>query len=142
MAGPLDGLVVIDASWGMPTAISTMMLADYGARVVKIERPGGGPDAGSNARKATDRGKWSVEADVRTDEGRAIVRGLLAGADVFVESCGAGRAETLGLGYDELHDEFPELVYVSVTGYGTTGPHASRPGYEALLNARLGQMAE
>ncbi|WP_277370354.1 CaiB/BaiF CoA transferase family protein [Rhodococcus rhodochrous] len=142
MAGPLDGLVVIDASWGMPTAISTMMLADYGARVVKIERPGGGPDGRSNVRKTTDRGKWSVEADVHTEEGRAVVRGLLAHADVFVESFGTGRVETLGLGYDELHAEFPELVYVSVTGYGTTGPHASRPGYEALLNARLGQMAE
>lgn len=142
MAGPLDGLVVIDASWGMPAAISTMMLADYGARVIKVERPGGGSASAANVRKSTDRGKWSVEADVRTEEGRAIVRQLLANADVFVESFGVGKADALGLGYDELHEVFPELVYVSVTGYGTTGPLASRPGYEALLNARLGQMAE
>jgi len=142
MAGPLDGLVVVDASWGMPAAISTMMLADYGARVIKIERPGGGPDSNANVRKSTDRGKWSVEADLRTDEGRDTVRQLLAVADVFVESFGAGRADELGLGYEALHEQFPELVYASVTGYGTAGPLAARPGYEALLNARLGQMAE
>ncbi|MGW0045144.1 CaiB/BaiF CoA transferase family protein [Rhodococcus sp. NPDC003348] len=142
MAGPLDGLVVIDASWGMPAAISTMMLADYGARVVKLERPGGAIDADTAVRKSTDRGKWSVEADLGTAEGRAIAEQLLAGADVFVESFGAGKADALGLGYDRLHEMFPELVYCSVTGYGNTGPLASRPGYEALLNARLGQMAE
>lgn len=140
MAGPLDGLVVIDASWGMPAAISTMMLADYGARVVKLERPGTAD--GSALRKSTDRGKWSVEADLRTDAGRAVAEQLLSGADVFVESFGAGRADALGLGYDRLHAMFPELVYCSVTGYGNDGPLAARPGYEALLNARLGQMAE
>ena len=142
MAGPLDGLVVIDASWGMPAAISTMLLADYGARVVKLERPGGPADADSVLRKSTDRGKWSVEADLSTPEGRAIAERLAAGADVFVESFGAGRADALGIGYDAWHEKFPELVYCSVTGYGTDGPLADRPGYEALLNARLGQMAE
>ncbi len=122
MAGPLDGLVVIDASWGMPAAISTMMLADYGARVIKVERPGGGPDSTANVRKSTDRGKWSTEADPNTDAGRAAIRGLIENADVFVESFGVGKADALGLGYDELHAEFPELVYVSVTGYGNVGP--------------------
>ncbi|MGW6334622.1 CaiB/BaiF CoA transferase family protein [Nocardia rhamnosiphila] len=142
MAGPLDGLVVIDASWGMPAAIATMMLADYGARVVKLERPGGPDDADSVLRATTDRGKWSVEADLRTEAGRAIAERLVSGADVFVESFGTGRAEALGIGYDRWHAEYPELVYCSVTGYGNDGPLASRPGYEALLNARLGQMAE
>ncbi|MGW5749728.1 CaiB/BaiF CoA transferase family protein [Nocardia rhamnosiphila] len=142
MAGPLDGLVVIDASWGMPAAIATMMLADYGARVVKLERPGGPDDADSVLRATTDRGKWSVEADLRTEAGRAIAERLVSGADVFVESFGTGRAEALGIGYDRWHGEYPELVYCSVTGYGNDGPLASRPGYEALLNARLGQMAE
>lgn len=142
MAGPLDGLVVIDASWGMPAAISTMMLADYGARVVKLERPGGGAGTDSVLRTSTDRGKWSVEADLSTAEGRAIAERLVTDADVFVESLGAGRAEALGLGYDDWHEKFAELVYCSVTGYGTDGPLADRPGYEGLLNARLGQMAE
>ncbi|NUP28924.1 MAG: CoA transferase [Nocardia sp.] len=142
MAGPLDGLVVIDASWGMPAALATMMLADYGARVVKLERPGGGIDADSVLRRTTDRGKWSVEADLRTPEGRAVAEQLVAGADVFVESFGAGRADALGIGYGQWHEMFPELVYCSVTGYGNDGPLAGRPGYEALLNARLGQMAE
>ncbi|MGW5382207.1 CaiB/BaiF CoA transferase family protein [Nocardia sp. NPDC003963] len=142
MAGPLDGLVVIDASWGMPAALATMMLADYGARVVKLERPGGGSGADSVLRKTTDRGKWSVEADLRTPAGRGVAEQLVAGADVFVESFGTGRADALGIGYEPWHEKFPELVYCSVTGYGNDGPLASRPGYEALLNARLGQMAE
>ena len=142
MVGPLDGLVVVDASWGMPSAVSSMMLADYGARVVKLERPGGGHDAKSAMRKSLDRGKWSVQADLRTDEGRRIAEQLLSTADVFIESFGSGRAKDFGLDYEAVHARHPELVYASVTGYGNEGPLAERPGYEALLNARLGQMAE
>lgn len=141
-AGPLHGLVVVDASWGMPTAISSMMLADYGARVIKLERPGGGPETGTLVRKSLDRGKWSVEADLTTDAGRATAERLLENADVFIESFGPGRAEKFGLDYQGVHARHPHLVYASVSGYGSEGPLAERPGYETLLNARLGQMAE
>ncbi len=94
MSGPLDGLVVVDASWGgMPTALAGMILADYGATVIKVERPGGdGSTVNPNLRKILDRGKWSVELDVRTDEGRKSLLGLLQNADVFLESFGSGRA--------------------------------------------------
>ena len=142
MAGPLNGLVVVDASWGMPSGIATMLLADYGARVVKIERPGYEPVVDRTQRKILDRGKWSVTADLHTAEGTEKLHELLDSADVFVESFGAGRAEELGLDHGSLKDRYPQLVCLSVSGYGTTGPLADRPGYEALLNARMGMTAE
>ena len=142
MAGPLDGLVVVDASWGMPCDIAGMILADYGARVVKIERPCNDVVVGRTLRKILDRNKWSVTADLGTAEGRQRIEQLLGHADLFIESFGAHRAETLGLGYGALHARFPELVYVSVSGYGEEGPLARRPGYEGLLEARMGLMAE
>lgn len=142
MAGPLDGLVVVDASWGLSPGIATMMLADYGARVIKVERPGYVPVIDRNLRKTIDRGKWSVTIDLATDAGRERLHGLLANADVFVESFGVGKAEALGLGYDELHERYPELVYTSLSGYGTSGPFVNRPGYEPLLNAVTGMTAE
>lgn len=142
MSGPLDGLVVVDASWGMPCGIAGMMLADYGATVVKVERPGYDPGAGATLRKIVDRGKWSVTADLGTPDGNEALHRLLAAADVFVESFGPGRAEAMGLGHESLRERYPELVCLSVTGYGTSGPLAGRPGYEALLNARMGMTAE
>jgi crotonobetainyl-CoA:carnitine CoA-transferase CaiB-like acyl-CoA transferase len=142
MAGPLDGLVVIDASWGMPGAIAGMLLADYGARVVKIERPGGGPDRGTTLRAVLDRGKWSVELDVATDSGAAVLDGLLTKADVFIESYGPRRARELGLSHDRIGDRHDHLVHCSLTGYGQDGPWADRPGFDSLVSARLGLMAE
>ncbi|KAA9148874.1 CoA transferase [Amycolatopsis acidicola] len=134
MAGPLAGLVVVDASWGMPSGITGMLLADYGARVVKVERPGHVPLVEKNFRKTADRGKWSVTADLSTSEGQETLHGLLANADVFLESGGFDHAA--------LRERHPELVCVSLSGYGTSGPLAERPGYEALLNARMGMTAE
>ncbi len=142
MAGPLDGLVVVDASWGMPCDIAGMILADYGARVVKVERPGREVVVGRTLRKTVGRNKWSMTADLETPVGKRRVHELLARADLFIESFGGGRADALGFGYDELRARCPELVYLSVSGYGHDGPLADRPGYEALLEARMGLMAE
>ncbi|MEW6477556.1 MAG: CoA transferase [Actinomycetota bacterium] len=142
MPGPLEGLAVVDATWGMPGAVTGMLLADYGARVVKVERPGGGPDRRSVTRSAWDRGKWSVEADLSTAEGREALFGLLATADVFLESGGPGRADAAGFGYDAVHGRWPALVYCSISGYGPDGPWRDRPGYDCLVAARLGAMAE
>lgn len=141
MAGPLEGVVVVDAGWGMPTAVAGMLLADYGARVIKLERPGGGPDARSVTRKAWDRGKWSVECDLSDPQGRELAFDLISKADVFVESFGAGRAPA-GFDADSLRSRFPHLVHTSVTGYGIGGPLQDRPGYDALVAARFGLMAE
>jgi crotonobetainyl-CoA:carnitine CoA-transferase CaiB-like acyl-CoA transferase len=142
MTGPLNGLVVVDATWGMPCDIAGMILADYGARVIKVERPGQDVVSGRTVRKMLDRNKWSVTADLRTSEGTQRLHQLLSTADLFVESFGPGRAEALGIDYAALHERYPELVYLSVSGYGSDGPLSDRPGYEALLEARLGLMAE
>ncbi len=142
MAGPLDGLLVLDLSWGTPGAITGMLFADYGAHVVKVERPGGGATAGTVSRAAWDRGKWSVEADVLTAEGRNTVLALMGRADVVIESSGPGRADALGLGYEAVHARWPHLVYVSLTGYGLDTPWIDRPGYDGLVAALIGQMAE
>jgi crotonobetainyl-CoA:carnitine CoA-transferase CaiB-like acyl-CoA transferase len=140
MPGPLDGLLVVDATWGMPGAVTTLMLADYGARVVKLERPGG-PD-GVN-RRAWDRGKWSIELDIASAENTPLVSALLQRADIFVESFGAGRAADLGLGYEQIKSECPGLVYCSISAYGLDDtPWRDRPGWDALVAARMGFMAE
>lgn len=142
MAGPLEGLVVVDATWGMPAGIASHLLADYGATVIKLERPGGGPSGHDILRSVLDRGKWSVEADLATAEGLQIAHTLLAAADVWLESFGPGRAADLGLGYDELHARYPRLIQATFTGYGHGGPWRDRPGYDALLAARCGLQAE
>jgi crotonobetainyl-CoA:carnitine CoA-transferase CaiB-like acyl-CoA transferase len=143
MTGPLDGLTVVDATWGMPGAVATLLLADYGARVVKLERPGRlGPSASVN-RRSWDRGKWSVELDVAAPENADLVSALLQRADVFVESFGPGRAEELGLGYAQLQPSCPALVHCSISGYGLDDtPWRDRPGLDALVAARMGFMAE
>jgi crotonobetainyl-CoA:carnitine CoA-transferase CaiB-like acyl-CoA transferase len=142
MPGPLEGLVAVDASWGMPGAVTSMILADYGATVVKVERPGGGPDRDSPARAAWERGKRSVTLDLTAPEGAARLRSLIAGADVFVESFRPGVADRLGFGYDRIHREQPATIYCSITGYGQDGPWRDRPGFDCLVAAKLGVMAE
>lgn len=141
MPGPLHGLVVVDAGWDMPSAVGGMILADYGARVVKLERPGGGPDRQAVTRKAWDRGKWSVECDLAQPDGAAWAADLLERADVFLESFGHGRAPE-GFSADAIAARFPHLVHTSFTGYGHDGPLVGRPGYDALVAARFGLMAE
>lgn len=140
MTAPLEGLRVVELGWGAPSNITGMLLADYGAEVIKAERPGGGPDRASVTRRAWDRGKWSVQLDLDAD--RDSLLALIATADVLIDSLGHGRAARHGLGYDDLHDRCPGLVYTAITGYGHTDPWVDRPGYDALVAARLGQMAE
>ncbi|WP_116996935.1 CaiB/BaiF CoA transferase family protein [Desertimonas flava] len=136
MPGPLEGTVVVDASWGMPGQVGTALLADYGARVIKVERPGA---TGLPQHRAVfDRSKWSIVLDAGDPGDRRQIRELIARADVFVESFGAGRAERYGLGHEELRAADPDLIVCSITGYGRHGPWRDRPGYDALVAARLG----
>ena len=140
--GPLAGMTVIDASWGMPGSVASLLLADNGASVTKVERPGSGVNADPLARLAWERGKQSVELDVGADADREILFGLLAQADVFIESFGFGRAETLGLDHGTLRERFPRLIVCSITAYGREGPWRDEPGYDALVAAKLGVMTE
>jgi len=138
--GTLDGLTVIDASWGHAGPMATGLMADHGATVVRVEPPGGDPYRDVVARAAFDRGKESLVLDLRTPDGADAMLRLLEGADVFVHSWKPGVAERLGLGYEELHARFPRLVYCAITGYGLEGALAGRKGYESLVAARVGTM--
>src|ERR1700743_427332 len=145
--GPLTGLTVIDASWGRPGSVGALLLADNGAQVIKVERrtpAASSAGAGSHTlqRLAWERGKKSVELDVAAPADRDVLLALLGKADIFIESFGRGRAEGLGLGYEQLRERFPRLVYGSITAYGRTGPWRDEPGYDCLVAAKLGVNTE
>jgi crotonobetainyl-CoA:carnitine CoA-transferase CaiB-like acyl-CoA transferase len=154
-APPLTGLRVLDLSRVLAGPLCTMVLGDLGAEVIKVERPGTGDDtrtwgppwsAGADGREAAyylscNRNKRSVTADLKTDEGRELVRGLALGADVLVENFAPGTMERLGLSYETLRAANPRLVCCTITGYGADGPESGRPGYDFAVQARSGWMA-
>jgi crotonobetainyl-CoA:carnitine CoA-transferase CaiB-like acyl-CoA transferase len=152
---PLAGLRVLDLSRVLAGPLCTMVLGDLGAHVIKVERPGTGDDTrtwgppwaqGPAGREAAyylcvNRNKRSVTADLKAREGRALVRRLARDADVLVENFAPGMLDGWGLGYDALAAENPGLVFCSITGYGSDGPEAGRPGYDFAVQARTGWMA-
>ncbi len=149
-SGPLEGLLVADFSRVLAGPFATMMLADLGARVVKVERPGAGDDSraygpfvdGRSLYFArVNRGKESVALDLKQPEDRAVARALALRADVLVENYRPGVMARLGLGPDELLAESPGLVYCSISGFGHTGPWSQRPAYDAVVQAMSGILA-
>jgi crotonobetainyl-CoA:carnitine CoA-transferase CaiB-like acyl-CoA transferase len=136
--GPLAGLTVVDASWGMPGSVASLLLADNGATVIKVDRPLGAAKPISLARVAWERGKKSIALDLRETQDREVLCGLLAHADVFIESLGYGRGRSLGLAYEQLCERFPRLIQCSLTGYGSVSPWRADPGYDCLVAAKLG----
>jgi crotonobetainyl-CoA:carnitine CoA-transferase CaiB-like acyl-CoA transferase len=144
MTGPIAGLRVLDCSHGLAGPRATGMLADYGADVVWVERPGGDPTRRRlpGAASAFNRGKRSVEIDLKDPTRLARVLELVERADVFVESWRPGVAESLGLGYQALRSRNPRLIYISISGFGEDGPHRDLPGYEPVVQAVLGGMSD
>ncbi|MCX6538318.1 MAG: CoA transferase [Acidobacteria bacterium] len=148
---PLDGTTVLDLTRVLSGPYCTMMLADMGARVIKIERPGRGDDTrawgppfvgGESSYFLTiNRNKESVAVDFKRPEGRRILDQLLARADVLVENFQPGTLDAIGLGYRDLAARHPRLIYCSITGYGLTGPQRDRPGYDAVAQAEGGLMS-
>ncbi|MFC8845860.1 MULTISPECIES: CaiB/BaiF CoA transferase family protein [unclassified Micromonospora] len=151
MTGPdaLGGLLIADFGRVLAGPYATMLLADLGAEVVKIERPGRGDDTrawgppwdeAGNATYflAVNRNKRSVTLDLRTPEGRAGVEGLVARADVVVENFLPGTMDRLGLGYDDVRRAKPDVVYCSITGFGR---QSTLPGYDLLVQAVGGLMS-
>jgi crotonobetainyl-CoA:carnitine CoA-transferase CaiB-like acyl-CoA transferase len=136
--GVLDGVLVLDLSSGVAGPMSTMMLADNGARVIKIEPPAGDPFAVQSGYVVWQRGKERASVDLASAEGRAAFAELAAGADVVVDSYAPGTAERLGVDYASLSAANPRLVSCSITGYGRGNRHSDRPGYDALVAARTG----
>jgi crotonobetainyl-CoA:carnitine CoA-transferase CaiB-like acyl-CoA transferase len=141
MAGPCDGLVVLDFSWGMAGGLATAVLADFGADVIKIEPPDGDPFRIHPAWLAWNRGKKSAVLNLKTPDGRRIVHRLAQDADVVIESFRPGVAPRLGIDYATLSANNRCLVYTSVSGWGQDGPLSQVAGYEGVIAAKSGRMA-
>ena len=148
--GPLAGLLVADFSRVLAGPFAAMMLADLGARVVKVERPGTGDDSRSYGPFAdgrslyfarVNRGKESVALDLKDPADLAVARALALRADVLVENYRPGVMERLGLGPTTLLEANPRLVYCSVSGFGHSGPWSQRPAYDAVVQGMSGIMA-
>jgi crotonobetainyl-CoA:carnitine CoA-transferase CaiB-like acyl-CoA transferase len=148
---PLSGLTVIDLTRVLSGPYCTMMLADLGARVIKIEHPGRGDDtrhwgppfvAGESAYfLSINRSKESLTLDLKHPAARGVVDALLDRADVVVENFRPGTMKRLGLSYDEVAARWPRVVYCSISGFGQTGPRRDEPGYDAVIQAEGGLMS-
>ena len=139
--GPLVGLRILDISTTPSGSQAAQLFADFGAEVVLVEPPGGSPMRAAATFAFLARGKKSVELDLKSPDDHAIAKSMALGADVLIETFRPGVMERLGLGYDELSAQNPGLVYVSITGFGRTGPYAGVKGYEALVMARIGGLS-
>lgn len=144
---PLAGVTVVSLEHAVAAPFATRQLADLGARVIKVERPGGGDFARrydttvhgeSSYFVWLNRSKESVALDLKTDEGRAVLEALLAEADVFVQNLAPGAAARMGLGAEALAERFPRLIPCSVSGYGSRGPWADRKAYDLLVQCQTG----
>lgn len=139
MAGPLDGLRVLDLSSGPVGGMATMVLSDFGADVVKIEPPGGDRFRDLPGSSLWLRGKRSAVFDLGDEAERRTLREMLVGTDVLVVGGPPGRAASWGLDRARLAPEFPALIHCEITPWGRAGPLAELPGYEALIAARFGR---
>jgi crotonobetainyl-CoA:carnitine CoA-transferase CaiB-like acyl-CoA transferase len=148
---PLDGITVLDLTRVLSGPYCTMLLADMGARVIKIEQPGKGDDTrgwgppfleGESAYfMSINRNKESVTLDFKHPDGRALLERLLAKADVLVENFRPGTLAKIGLDYRTLAPAHQRLVYCSISGFGQTGPRRTEPGYDAVIQAEGGLMS-
>lgn len=158
MPGALDGIRVFDMTRILAGPSCTQILGDLGAEVIKIERSGAGDDTryfappyikgddGEDTSEsayfcAANRNKKSITLDISKPEGQALAKKLIGKSQVLVENFKTGGLKKYGLSYDDLKDEFPGLVYCSITGFGQTGPYANRPGYDVLIQGMSGLMS-
>ncbi len=140
--GVLDGVTVLDLSWGISGPMAGMLLADHGASVTKIEPPGGDPFRSLSGYQVWQRGKRSAVIDLKSPEERERFLALVDDADVLIESFEPGVTKRLGIDFETLAARNPRLVYSTITGYGSTGKHAGRPAIDALVAARTGHQWE
>ena len=147
---PLAGIRVLEIGAFMAAPFATMQLADLGADVIKVENPSGGDpvratgpfiDGHSSPFARLNRNKRSIALDLKQEQGGAVLRNLLEGADVLVENLRPGALERLGFGYEEVRRINPRIVYVSASGWGQDGPLAALPGLDIMAQARAGLMS-
>jgi CoA:oxalate CoA-transferase len=153
--GPFEDILVVDLTRVLAGPYCALLLAELGARVIKIEPPGRGDDSRaigpflrtpSGASKSgyfisINRGKESIALNLKADADRKIFEALLARADVLVENYRGGTMEKLGYGWETLKESYPRLIYAGVSGFGHTGPYASRPAYDMVVQAMGGIMS-
>jgi len=148
--GPFSGLLILDLTRVLAGPFCTMMLAELGARVLKVEAPDGGDDArrftpffqGRSAYfLSLNRGKESIALDLKAEADRAVLWELVRRADVLVENYRPGKLERLGLGFARLREANPRLIYASVSGFGHSGPWSPRPAYDLIVQALSGMMS-
>ncbi len=148
---PLTGLRVLDLSRLLPGGYASLLLADLGAEVIKVEQPGIGDgirhfppvraDGEAGAHLALNRGKRSITLDLRSPLGRDLLIELAVGSDVLIESFRPTVMERLGVGYDVLHAASPRLIYAAITGYGADGPYRDRAGHDIDYLAHAGALS-
>jgi crotonobetainyl-CoA:carnitine CoA-transferase CaiB-like acyl-CoA transferase len=157
-AGALQGLRVFDLTRILAGPSCTQILGDLGAEVIKVEQPGRGDDTrgwgppflkdvdGEDTTESAyfmgaNRNKRSLTLDIASDEGAALARRLIARCDILVENFKVGGLTKYGLGWDDLREEYPRLIYCSITGFGQDGPYASRAGYDFMIQGMGGVMS-
>jgi crotonobetainyl-CoA:carnitine CoA-transferase CaiB-like acyl-CoA transferase len=148
---PLAGSTVLDFTRVLSGPYCTMLLADMGARVIKVEHPGRGDDTRgwgppfvsgeSSYFLSINRNKESLTLDLKSASARPIIDALLEGADILVENFRPGTMDRLGLSYEALSKRHPRLVYCSISGFGQTGPRRAEPGYDAVIQGEAGLMS-
>ena len=142
MSQIFEGIRIIDMTQGMAGSLATMILADYGAEVIRLEPPGGDPMWDHPAYLLWQRGKKSVAVDWSAQTGRDQARELAHSADIFIESLRPGEASSLGLGYADAQIANPALVYYSISAFGQEGPYSNFRPYDGIVNAKSGRMRD
>ena len=158
VTGPLAGIKVLDMSRILAGPTCTQLLGDYGADVIKVEKPGSGDDTrnwgppfmkngdGEDSNEsgyflASNRNKRSLSLDISKKENVEIIKTLLKDCDVFIENFKVGSLKKYGLDYQSLSEEFPQLIYCSITGYGQAGPNSHKAGYDLIAQGFGGLMS-
>lgn len=146
----LDGIRVLDLSQNIAGPQCALVLGDLGADVIKVEPPSGDPARAwgppfwgkdSSLYLAFNRNKRSIVLDLKTDEGLEVVQRLIGSSDIVIQAFRKGVAERFGIGYEQVKQKHPKIIYASLTGYGSEGPYANLPGYDPLLQAFSGIMS-
>src|SRR3954470_6778734 len=150
-AAPLEGLTVLDFTRVLSGPYCTMLLADMGARVIKLEHPGRGDDTrawgppfvqGESAYfLSINRNKESLTLDLKSPPARPVLESLLERTDVIVENFRPGTMDRLGLSYEAVAAKYPRVIYCSISGFGQTGPRRAEPGYDAVMQGEAGLMS-
>ncbi|MFZ0692783.1 MAG: CoA transferase, partial [Alphaproteobacteria bacterium] len=148
-AGPLTGITILDLTRVLAGPFCTLVLGDLGARVIKVEQPGGddsrhiGPFVNGKSAyfMSLNRGKESIVLDLNKEPDRLVFEELLSCSDVLAENFRPGTMERFGYGFEALHHRFPRLIYAAASGFGHTGPQSDRPAYDMVVQAMGGIMS-